>query len=96
MTERTGYVCSLCMNAGTVKHIYFTKSSAVRHEESCFNNIDSRACATCEYWKTATDEDYWKTCFHLHDLATGASKPIRECPYWKIRVEESEEDSNWT
>ena len=94
MTERTGHVCSLCKKAGTVKHIYFTKSSARRHEESCFNNINSRACATCDMWQG--DGAYWFTCSHAHDMATGESRPTRDCEFWKIRTEEPEEEASWS
>jgi hypothetical protein len=95
MLETTGYVCSLCEAARRVKRIYASKSSARRHEVSCYRNLSSRACAPCEYWQS--DSANWFTCFHSHDMATGESKPIRECEYWKIRAKDAEEDNpSWS
>jgi len=91
MIETTGYVCSLCHSAGRVKRIYASKSSARRHAVGCYRNPSNRACATCEHWEYDRSVQ-WSSCLWAFDMATGESKPIRNCTDWKLGVRDEEED----
>ena len=91
MIETTGYICSLCSEAYRVKRVYSQKSSARRHEINCHHNPVNHACATCGYW-VFDCSDRWRTCTRGFDMATGVSKPIRECTNWKLREPVSGKD----
>jgi hypothetical protein len=52
MKEVKAYQCSFCT------YYRKTKSSVLRHEESCYHNPKNKACATCVYNVVDTDTVY--------------------------------------
>jgi len=44
MEEITAYACDYC------RKFYKSKSSAKRHEKTCYHNPNNRACLTCKHF----------------------------------------------
>ena len=74
MQEVKGYACDFCKDAKKVKRVYATPGSCKRHEQKCFRNPASKACATCGLW----DEREFGAGSHEEPDATATRRVCRD------------------